>query len=48
MSELWENMLMGPLIKCLTNDDLKTLQSVCCDCLSTLPAENFELIPVSN
>ncbi|GIX88106.1 HEAT repeat-containing protein 6 [Caerostris extrusa] len=46
VSILWWNILMGTaFLKCLTNDDAKTLQFVCCDCLSTLPCSGFEKLP---
>ncbi|XP_035221258.1 HEAT repeat-containing protein 6-like isoform X1 [Stegodyphus dumicola] len=42
VSKLWFSVLNGPLIVCLSNDTHKTLQSVCCDCLSTLPPKLFQ------
>ncbi|XP_055949845.1 HEAT repeat-containing protein 6-like isoform X1 [Argiope bruennichi] len=44
VSALWQSVLMGSFIKCLTNDEAKTLQSVCCDCLSTLSSNDFEML----
>ncbi|CAL1284894.1 unnamed protein product [Larinioides sclopetarius] len=44
VSALWQSVLMGSFIKCLTNDDVKTLQSVCCDCLSTLSSNDFKTL----
>lgn len=39
--QFWNQIVSGPLPACLTNETQKTVQSVGCDCLSTIPPQIF-------
>ena len=43
----WNEMLSGPLLDALQNDNHSQLRATCCDCLSNMGAAVFENIEVS-